>query len=81
MDDKLKKLQEQYNDVPIPTELEMLIEKNLQRPHKKKRKKGYYQCGFKSVYNMHIPVFNNEIIVKGLGKSVHHTDKISHNLL
>ena len=38
MDDKLKKLQEQYNDVPIPTELEMLIEKNLQRPHKKKRK-------------------------------------------
>ena len=38
MDDKLKKLQEQYNDVPIPTELEMLIEKNLKRPQKKKRK-------------------------------------------
>ncbi|AWE07723.1 anti-sigma factor [Lysinibacillus sp. 2017] len=38
MDDKLKKLQDQYKDVPIPDELEMMIEKNLQRPQKKKRK-------------------------------------------
>ena len=38
MDDKLKKLQDQYKDVPIPEELEMLIEKNLQRTYKKKRK-------------------------------------------
>ena len=38
MDDKLKKLHAQYKDVPIPKELEIIIEKNLQRPHKKKRK-------------------------------------------
>ena len=39
MDDKLKKLQAQYKDVPIPEELEIMIERNLQRrPHKKKRK-------------------------------------------
>ena len=39
MDDKLKKLQAQYKDVPIPEELETMIERNLQhRPHKKKRK-------------------------------------------
>ncbi|WP_298473664.1 DUF3298 domain-containing protein [uncultured Psychrobacillus sp.] len=39
MDDKLKKLQTQYKDVPIPEELEIMIERNLQhRPHKKKRK-------------------------------------------
>ena len=37
MDDKLKKLHAQYKDVPIPKELEIMIEKNLQRPHKKKR--------------------------------------------
>ena len=38
MDDKLKKLHAQYKDVPIPRELEIMIEKNLKRPHKKKRK-------------------------------------------
>ena len=38
MDDKLKKLKEQYNDVPIPKELEKIVENNLQKPSKKKRK-------------------------------------------
>ncbi|MER2105997.1 MAG: DUF3298 domain-containing protein [Solibacillus sp.] len=38
MADKLKKLHEHYKDVPIPRELELMIEQNLQRPHKKKRK-------------------------------------------
>lgn len=38
MDNKLKKLHAQYKDVPIPQELEVMIEKNLQRPPKKKRK-------------------------------------------
>ncbi|MER2128208.1 DUF3298 domain-containing protein [Solibacillus sp.] len=38
MDDKLKKLHAHYKDVPIPSELEVMIEKNLQRPPKKKRK-------------------------------------------
>lgn len=38
MNDKLKKLHDEYKDVPIPKELEMLVEKNLQRPHKKRRK-------------------------------------------
>lgn len=39
MNDKLKNLKEQYNNIPIPKELESLIEKNLQyRPKKSKRK-------------------------------------------
>lgn len=38
MDDKLKKLQQQYEDVQIPKELESMIEQNLQRKPKKKRK-------------------------------------------
>lgn len=38
MDDKLKKLEQQYKDVPIPKELEQMIEQNLQRKPKKKRK-------------------------------------------
>lgn len=38
MNDKLKKLHAQYKDVPIPKELESMVEKNLQPPHKKKRK-------------------------------------------
>ncbi|MER1985236.1 MAG: DUF3298 domain-containing protein [Solibacillus sp.] len=38
MADKLKKLHEHYKDVPIPRELELMIEQNLQRPHKKNRK-------------------------------------------
>lgn len=38
MDDKLKKLQEQYNDIPIPDELEEMIENNVHRQKKRKRK-------------------------------------------
>ena len=38
-DDKLKKLHAQYKDVPIPEELETIIEKNLQRPLKKRKRK------------------------------------------
>ncbi len=38
MNDKLKKLNEQYKDVPIPKELGAMIEKNLKRPHKKKKR-------------------------------------------
>lgn len=37
--DKLKKLHAQYKDVPIPEELETIIEKNLQRPLKKRKRK------------------------------------------
>ncbi len=39
MNDKLKKLHTQYKDIPIPQELEMMIEKNLQRPPKKRKRK------------------------------------------
>lgn len=39
MNDKLKKLQEQYKDIPIPKELEMMVENNLQRPQKRKKRK------------------------------------------
>ena len=39
MNDKLKKLHTQYKDIPIPQELEMMIEKNLQRPPKKRNRK------------------------------------------
>ena len=39
MNDKLKTLHTQYKDIPIPQELEMMIEKNLQRlPKKRKRR-------------------------------------------
>lgn len=38
MDNKIKKLYSQYSDVPIPDKLEIMIEQNLQRPYKKKRK-------------------------------------------
>ncbi|MBD8036357.1 DUF3298 domain-containing protein [Solibacillus sp. A46] len=38
-DDKLKKLHAQYKDVPIPEELETIIDKNLQRPLKKRKRK------------------------------------------
>lgn len=39
MNDKLKNLKEQYNNIPIPKELESLIEKNLQYPPKKNKRK------------------------------------------
>lgn len=39
MNDKLNKLHTQYKDIPIPQELEMMIEKNLQRPPKKRKRK------------------------------------------
>lgn len=39
MNDKLKTLHTQYKDIPIPQELEMMIEKNLQRPPKKRKRR------------------------------------------
>lgn len=39
MNDKLENLKEQYNNIPIPKELESLIEKNLQYPPKKCKRK------------------------------------------
>ncbi|MBM7667016.1 hypothetical protein JOC25_003543 [Solibacillus kalamii] len=39
MNDKLKKLHTQYKDIPIPQELEMMIEKNLQRPPMKRKRR------------------------------------------
>lgn len=39
MSDKLKKLHEHYKDIPIPKELEIMVENNLQRPQKKKKRK------------------------------------------
>ncbi|WP_079526152.1 DUF3298 domain-containing protein [Solibacillus isronensis] len=39
MNDKLKNLKEQYNNIPIPKELESLIEKNLQYSPKKSKRK------------------------------------------
>lgn len=39
MNDKLENLKEQYNNIPIPKELESLIEKNLQYPPKKYKRK------------------------------------------
>jgi len=38
MHKKLKDLKDQYKAISIPKELEMIVEKNLQRPQKKKRK-------------------------------------------
>lgn len=38
MNDKLKKLHDEYKNVPIPKELETMVERNLQRPRRKKRK-------------------------------------------
>lgn len=39
MNDKLKNLKEQYNNIPIPKKLESVIEKNLQCPPKKSKRK------------------------------------------
>lgn len=39
MNDKLKNLKKQYNNIPIPKELESLIEKKLQYPPKKSKRK------------------------------------------
>lgn len=38
MHKKIKNIKEQYKAIPIPKELEIIVEKNLQRPQKKKRK-------------------------------------------
>lgn len=38
MHKKIKHLNDQYKAIPIPKELEIIVEKNLQRPQKKKRK-------------------------------------------